>query len=182
MAEDDNASDADLFRQAMAGVTPLNEDDRVVPETPRPAPVPQQRDSDEARVLAELLDGDLDPAELETGEEITFLRPGVQHQVLRRLRRGHFPVQAELDLHGHTRPEAREALRAFIDDSRTRDHRCVRVIHGKGLRSRHRGPVLKQLVDRWLRQLDEVLAFASARPVDGGTGAVYVLLRSRRSG
>jgi len=171
---DDNA----LFREAMRDVHILRHDLATV-RPPKPSPRPRQLEADERRVVDELLAGDLDPGELETGDELAFVRPGVQRRVLRKLRRGQYPVQAELDLHGMTLPVARAALREFINACRTRELRCVRVIHGKGLRSRNRGPVLKGLVDRWLRQLDEVLVFASARPVDGGTGAVYVLLKAR---
>lgn len=175
---DQQDDESALFRAAVRGVRPLQHDGAAT-QPPRPKPIPRQREADESRVLDELLDGDLDPAELETGEELSFLRPGIQKRVLRKLRRGHYAVQAELDLHGQTRATARHELRAFINDCRRRDIRCVRIIHGKGRGSSNRGPVLKVLVDRWLRQLDEVLAFASASPTDGGTGAVYVLLRSR---
>jgi len=174
--DEDRDDDTSLFRAAMADVQRLDHD-QAPSQPPRPPPVPRQRERDEQQVMHELLDGPLDPSDVETGEELTFLRAGVQKRVLRRLRRGHYAVQAELDLHGLTKDAARAELRAFINDCRTRDLRCVRIIHGKGLRSHNRGPVLKTLVDRWLRQLDEVIAFASARPMDGGTGAVYVLFR-----
>lgn len=178
MGREDDNDDSALFRAAVEDVQPLRHN-RVAPQKPRPSPVPHQRHRDERRVMEELLDGPLEPDEVETGDELAFLRPGVQKRALRKLRRGHYSVQAELDLHGMTADIARQELRRFINDCRARDLRCLRIIHGKGLRSRNRGPVLKTLVDRWLRQLEEVLAFASARPVDGGTGAVYVLLRSR---
>lgn len=97
---------------------------------------------------------------------------------MRRLARGGFSVQAEIDLHGMTASEAHEALAGFVEDSRARGLTCIRVVHGKGRGSGARGPVLKLKVDRWLRQWSGVLAFVSARQVDGGTGAVYVLLRS----
>jgi DNA-nicking Smr family endonuclease len=101
----------------------------------------------------------------------------VCEDTLRKLRRGQYAVEAELDLHGLTRHVAHAALRQFLNDCVLRGLRCVRVIHGKGLRSGPSGPVLKEGVDHWLRKLDNVAAFASARPVDGGTGALYVLLR-----
>jgi DNA-nicking Smr family endonuclease len=104
-------------------------------------------------------------------------RPGLQRRILRRLRRGHYSLAAELDLHGMTVPVARVALQAFLQECRRRDLRCVRIIHGKGRRSSNEGPVLKVKVDRWLRQREDVLAFCSAQPADGGTGAIYVLLR-----
>lgn len=177
MSEDED-NDVDLFRQAMADVRRLRRTGVTIPDRPRPPPIPYQREADEAAVLRDLLDHEPDPLEAETGEELLFARPGVQRRVLRRLRRGHYGIQAEVDLHGMTVPVAREALREFLSECRIRKLRCVRVIHGKGNRSSNRGPVLKGKVDRWLRHWDEIIAFASARPVDGGTGAVYVLLRA----
>jgi DNA-nicking Smr family endonuclease len=115
--------------------------------------------------------------EVETGDELIYLRPGIGSGVLRKLRRGQFSVGAELDLHGKTVSEARDALALFLKESQTFGIRCVRIIHGKGLGSRHGRPVIKGKLDRWLRMRDEVIAFSSARPIDGGTGAVYVLLR-----
>jgi DNA-nicking Smr family endonuclease len=100
----------------------------------------------------------------------------VQTAILRKLRRGQYRVQAEIDLHGLTVREAKEALREFVADALQRHFRCVRIIHGKGLRSGHRGPVLKGAVSSVLRRIGPVLAYVSARPVDGGTGAIYVLL------
>jgi DNA-nicking Smr family endonuclease len=105
-----------------------------------------------------------------------FHRPQVQPAVLRRLRRGEYRVEREIDLHGLTATEARHALRTFLIEALERRVRCVRIIHGKGLRSGHRGPVLKSTVSGVLRRTGAVLAYVSARPVDGGTGAVYVLL------
>ncbi len=118
-----------------------------------------------------------EPADWETGEELSYCRAGVQQAVLRKLRRGRFRVSAELDLHGMTVPRAREALVAFLRDARREGLSCVRVIHGKGNGSRHKGPVIKLKVNQWLRQREEIVAFCSALPVDGGTGALYVLLR-----
>jgi DNA-nicking Smr family endonuclease len=109
---------------------------------------------------------------------VTFHRPGVRTQVVRRLRRGLIPVEAELDLHGLTQSAARDQLAQFLHASCDAGWRCVRIIHGKGYRSGARGPVLKTAVDSWLRRHTDVMAFTSARPIDGGTGAVYVLLRA----
>jgi len=108
---------------------------------------------------------------------LSFQRSGVRIQVMRRLKRGLIPVDDELDLHGLTQTAARDALADFIARARDSGQRCVRVIHGKGYRSGARGPVLKTAVNLWLRRLSDVVAFASARAIDGGTGAVYVLLR-----
>jgi DNA-nicking Smr family endonuclease len=110
---------------------------------------------------------------------LVFHRPTVQPAVLRKLRRGEYRMQREIDLHGLTVAEAKAALRQFLVAALEQQVRCVRIIHGKGLRSGHRGPVLKTAVNAVLRRSDAVLAYVSARPVDGGTGAVYVLLAPR---
>lgn len=164
------------FREAVGPVRPVR-NDRVVVERPRPRPVPRKREEDERAVVDELLSHPWDPAALETGEELLHARPGIQHRVLRRLRRGQYSVGAELDLHHMNAEAAQSALADFIDESRGRLLTCVKVIHGKGLRSRAGGPVLKRLVSHWLRRHPAVMAFASARANDGGTGAVYVLLK-----
>ena len=109
---------------------------------------------------------------------LSFRRPGVRIQVLRRLRRGLFPIEDQLDLHGLTQTAARDYLVEFIAQNRNAGHRCVRIIHGKGYRSGARGPILKIAVNSWLKQHGDVMAFTSARSIDGGTGAVYVLLRA----
>jgi len=120
------------------------------------------------------------PAELGAagGEVLSFRRPGVRTQVVRRLRRGLIPIDDELDLHGLSQTEARAQLSEFLERSRAAGRRCVRIIHGKGYRSGARGPVLKMAVDLWLRRHLDVMAFTSARAIDGGTGAVYALLRA----
>ena len=174
LEEDERA----LFRAAVADVSPLDAD--TVALTPPPPPShPAKRIADEEQVLQDMLSDPDDPALVETGEELLFARPGLQHGIMRKLRRGQYAIGAELDLHGMTTAEARLALAAFLLHCRERDIRCVRVIHGKGNRSAQCRPVLKGKVNHWLRQRDEVLAFCSARPVDGGTGAVYVLLKRR---
>lgn len=174
----DQADDErELFRRAMADVRPLRQNRVALRPPPPPADARQSR-LDARQVMRELLSHELEPDQLETGEELLFAREGVQKRVLRKLRRGHYPPQQELDLHGMTVPVAHHALRVFLTECRHHRYRCVRIIHGKGNRSSNRGPVLKGKVDRWLRQWDEVIAFTSARPVDGGTGAVYVLLRA----
>jgi DNA-nicking Smr family endonuclease len=131
-------------------------------------------------VLRESLVVPTDPADLDTGEHLSFRRAHVREEVLRRLKRGQFAIEAEIDLHGLGRHAAHEALRQFLNDCIVRGVHCVRVVHGKGLRSGPGGPVLKHVVDHWLRKIENVVAFASTRPVDGGTGAVYVLLGAPR--
>lgn len=168
--------DVHLFQEVVGDVCPLPQD-KVPLRPPAPPPAALQRKRDEAQVLVDMLSDNHDPAELETGEELLHWRPGLQHSVLRRLRRGQIPVEAEFDLHGMTAAVARAALTEFLRECRIHAVRCVRVIHGKGRGSRNRQPVLKAKLNHWLRQRDEVLAFCTARPVDGGTGAVYVLLK-----
>jgi DNA-nicking Smr family endonuclease len=174
MAKDDKPEPS--FRDAVAGARPLKQD-RVTPHRRKRKPVPAQRQRQEREVIASLLSDDFEPADLETGEELHFSRPGLQHGVLRKLRRGHYVVEAELDLHGNTVPEARERVAAFLRQARLAGRRCVRIIHGKGKGAAGKLPILKGKVNHWLRQKDEVMAFASCMPRDGGTGAVYVLLR-----
>jgi DNA-nicking Smr family endonuclease len=173
-----NPDEQKLFRQQIGHVKRLQHD-RVEPARPSPAPIPYSTHADERQVLKDMVSDYFEPAEVETGEELQYCREGLQHAVLRKLRRGYFRVSAVLDLHGMTVETARQALVTFLHDARRDNLTCVRIIHGKGNRSRHKGPVLKHKVNQWLRQREEILAFCSARPVDGGTGAVYVLLRRR---
>lgn len=145
----------------------------------KPAPPAKARfaRADEERVLEEALAVPYGDIGLESGEETPYRAPGVPERVLRDLRRGRYRVQGEVDLHGLRAEEARRELRRFLAAARDRDLRCVRIVHGKGLRSGPAGPVIKTSVHRWLRKWDQVLAFCAAPARDGGTGAVYVLLR-----
>lgn len=165
-----------LFHNAIKGARRLKQDKR--PPCQRTLSTrPRQRLMDEQQVLQDMFSDEWHPGEMETGEELLFVRNGIQHTVMRKLRRGQYSIGAELDLHGMTVREARQALSEFL---RTTRHRCVRIIHGKGHGSYQKQPVLKGKVNNWLTQRNEVLAFCSALPVDGGTGALYVLLKSRR--
>ena len=177
----DDISDEErrLFREAVDGVKPLRHEQRDPAQDPRRPPRADQRAADDAEARAALASGALDDPEADLAEELFHARPGLQRRVLRRLRRGQFAIQAELDLHGMTRPEARVALDTFLRECRDRGAGCVRIIHGKGRRSSNEGPILKPAVAGWLRRRAEVLAFCSARPVDGGGGALYVLLSGR---
>jgi len=169
--------DAEFFRRHVADARPLDRDLRA-PDYRRPPPARARfRREDERAVLRESLEADVDEIETAAGESLSFRRPAIGRRTLRKLARGSFSVQAEIDLHGFTVPEAKAALRAFINDAVERGHTCVRVIHGKGLGSGQRGPVLKSKVNHWLRRWHEVLAFISTRQVHGGTGAINVLLR-----
>jgi DNA-nicking Smr family endonuclease len=178
--------DAELLREALEGVAPLPHPGKVVHQTPKPAPVPVQRIADEAQVLADSLSDDslsddsvLDTS-LESGDELVFLRNGLSTQILRKLRRGHWAVQDHIDLHGLRSDAARELLIAFLKEALNDGFRCVRVVHGKGHRSRHQNPVLKKKMAGWLGQRDEVLAYCQAPQADGGSGALVILLKARR--
>ena len=166
-----------VFRKAVADTRPLPS--RPLRRGPKPKPRARFARAAEVEVLEASLTGLPDPDEPLLGEGLYYAKPGVQQAVLRKLRRGHFSVGAELDLHGLGSEDARQALAEFLQEVRGQRTRCVRIIHGKGYRSGPRGPILKQKLNDWLRQRNEVMAFCSARPVDGGTGAVYVLLNSR---
>lgn len=168
--------DAHLFREAVRDVKPLAHEAPAPKPARRPPPRARFTREDRHAVLQESLCTDVDDPELASGEELVFAREGVQSGILRKLRRGQYRVQDEIDLHGLTVAEAKEALRAFLANALKLHIRCVRIIHGKGLRSGHRGPVLKGAVSSVLRRVGPVLAYVSARQVDGGTGAVYVLL------
>lgn len=173
--------DARLFREAVRDVKPLRTDRDAATPRKRPARARFTR-MERFAVLDESLHGELDGDPMvASGEELSFRRPGVADSVVRRLRRGEYRVGGELDLHGLTVAQAKQALRGFLTAAIARHAGCVRIIHGKGLRSGNRGPVLKSVVSGVLRRTSAVVAFVSARPVDGGTGAVYVLLSPSRS-
>ena len=178
--DDDPANDDDesrLFQEAVRGVRPLRQH-RAAPASPRILPRARFTRADRAAVLEESLVVDGVGVELAGGDELVFRRPQVQPAVLRRLSRGEYRVQREIDLHGLTVAQGKAALREFLIEAIDHHVRCVRIIHGKGLRSGHRGPVLKAAVSAVLRRTGAVLAYTSARRVDGGTGALYVLLAS----
>jgi len=170
--------DHDLFVQSIGSVRPIRQLAVENDSRPRPPPEPMQSRLDEARVPGELIDSDIDPALMEVGEELSYLKDGHSPLLLRKLKRGQFSVADEIDLHQMTQAVAREAIAQFLAESRRERRLCVKIIHGKGLRSRNEGPVLKRLVDGLLRRRSDVLAFASAKANQGGTGAVIVLLAS----
>lgn len=178
-------ADRDIaIADAFADVTPLPARNAVARSGERPAPIPRQRIEDERDALELSKYGaEPSPQSWDIGQELeaaqTFLRTGLGTDVLAKLRRGHWAVQREIDLHGLVADEARDALADFLADTRSRGVRCVRVIHGKGLTSPNREPVLKGKVRRWLSQWDEVLAYCEAPRHAGGGGAVVVLLRGR---
>lgn len=173
---DNDEDDRHLFRQAMTGTRRLKHD-KVAPVRRKLKPFPQQRYHDEQQVLLESMASLGDMADIEVGDELLFSRNGVQNSVMRKLRRGQYRIEAELDLHRLTATQALSELQNFIAQSRRRHLRCIRIIHGKGLGSKNQRPVLKGHVNQWLRQWNDILAFCSARQCDGGSGATYVLLR-----
>ena len=168
--------DALLWQQAVAGVQALPPSDRVLPVPLRPPP--RRHRADAALALGPALSDELDLSRLLQPEaEPSFRRNGISHDILRKLRRGHWRVQAELDLHGLRSDQARAALAGFIAESQALGLRYLRVVHGKGLSTPDREPVLPRKVQVWLVQIDAVLAFCQARPADGGSGALLLLLR-----
>ncbi len=177
LGEDDRA----LFRAAVADARPLAPHGRIEPPRYRPAAIPNQFLRDEREALRDSLSDAIDvDSLLETDAALSFRRHGIPPDTVRRLRRGRWVIQSEIDLHGLRSDEARVAIQQFIHAARAHDRRCVRVIHGKGLSSPGREPVLKRKVLGWLMQMDDVLAFCQARPCDGGAGALVVLLRAAR--
>jgi DNA-nicking Smr family endonuclease len=188
------AEDAHVFRNAVRDVKPLSHPapPAGLAKTPsrarRRKPPAVHENLDDAMPLVypgQIIAGAAEAgvveggaAAISGGDTLSFQRAGVQTQVLRRLRRGLFPIEAELDLHGLTQTAARDQLARFLTQNRDAGYRCVRIIHGKGYRSGARGPILKIAVDLWLRRHLDVMAFTSARAIDGGTGALYVLLRA----
>lgn len=177
-AEREAAADAELFRREIGDVAPIKAPPRAVHGRTPPPALPLQTKRDEQAVLNEAISDEFDPEVLlDADDTLFYCRPGISLEVVRKLRRGHWIVQAQLDLHGMRRDEAREALAEFIREAVKRGLRCVRVIHGKGLGSVGKEPVLKGKVRAWLVQKAQVIAFCQARPHDGGAGAVLVLLQ-----
>lgn len=180
MAHNDSVSDEDdkaLFHTAMCDVAPLPAPDRL-PQSRAKASVPRKPRHIDETALADNLSDHI-AIELETGDVWSFIRPGMSAQTLRRLRRGYWKIDETLDLHGFTRDEARQELTLFLENCLRDRYRCIRIVHGKGLGSKDREPVLKTRVGNWLIQCADVLAFCQARPADGGGGALLVLLRSK---
>ncbi len=168
------------FSDLLLDVKPLHSDhsNRIEDSTPKPSPLPQETVKDHDRVLQESLNTNLELEDMQPGDSLSFRSSRIRKNTFRKLKKGQFSIGAELDLHGMTTIEATLALTDFIKASREKNIRCVQIIHGKGHGSSNQGPKLKPLVNQWLQKREEILAFCSARPVDGGTGAVYVLLKS----
>lgn len=172
--------EANLFRHSIGMVAPLRTIDKALHVPPLPEPIARQHLADEQAALAQSLSDEFSiDTLLETDEGLSYARTGIGQETVRKLRRGHWVTQSQLDLHGMRTEEAREALADFLRSAGRRGLRCVRVIHGKGLGSVNREPVLKKKVRNWLVQKEEVLAFCQARAADGGAGAVMVLLKAQ---
>jgi DNA-nicking Smr family endonuclease len=171
--------EADLFRRSIGNVAPLAPADKLVVIPPRPLPIAHQHLADEQAALRESLSDEFSVETLlDTDAALSFARNVIGPDIVRKLRRGHWVIQSQLDLHGLRTDEAREALGQFLRNAVKRGLRCVRVIHGKGLGSVNKEPVLKNKVRNWLAQKDEVIAFCQARAADGGSGALVVLLKA----
>ena len=181
-AEQQARIEADIFRKSIGAVAPLPPIDKVIIEAPRPLPIARQHLADERAALAESLSDDFSiDTLLDTDAALSFARNGIGSDTLRKLRRGHWVIQSQLDLHGLRTDEAREALAEYLRVAMRRGQRCVRIIHGKGLGSINKEPVLKNKVRNWLVQKEEVLAFCQAKASDGGSGALVVLLKAQSS-
>jgi DNA-nicking Smr family endonuclease len=176
-AEKKHAAEKDLFARAIGATAPLKRKASVTLAPAPPAPIPVQHQRDEAQALREAISDDFDVSTLlDADDAMSFRRPGIGTDVTRKLRAGGWSIQRQLDLHGLRSDAAREALGAFIRSAHKQGLRCVRVVHGKGLGSPGKQPVLKTKAQRWLIQKKEVLAFVQARPAEGGAGALLVLL------
>ncbi|MCB1985739.1 MAG: Smr/MutS family protein [Burkholderiales bacterium] len=173
--------DKALFRAAMQDVAPITASDKTILKPLKPEPVPRRKSTCE-----QFCEFDTDTSEftleIEAGDGWSFIRPGVSRQTLRRLKRGYWPIQDSLDLHGFTQEAAKRQMEAFLNGAQKRNFRCVQIIHGKGLSSKDRTPVIKNNIGNWLAQHQIVLAFCQAGPENGGGGAVMVLLKAQRLG
>ena len=177
---DDNDDTTDnVFEKAMSDVRPLTYETRISPATTKPAPRPLRHKMDESHAAQNLMSDPvvLSDSGIEANQELVFTRSGLQQKTLKKLRRGEYAIEAELDLHGQKVDEARSQIAEFLTICTQNGYRCVRIIHGKGLSSANKQPILKAHVNHWLRQREEVLAFCSCRPADGGTGAIYLLIK-----
>lgn len=175
--------DQQFFREEVSDVRPLKSDKRIETVKKQHSPQPQHNQpllNTENQTDIEMMSDPVDLRELDVEDFLFFARSGIQQKVQRRLRRGELPIEDELDLHGYTVIEAKVALQDFIKECKRQHKRYVRIIHGKGYRSDQKIPILKTHVAHWLPQHPDVLAYSSARPADGGTGALYIILKAVR--
>ena len=175
-------AERNLFMRAVGKVAPIANQERVWSPPQRPSTRPLQQDLDDEAVMHESMSDDFDISTLlDADDQLSFRRPGIGTDITRKLRKGEWSIQGQIDLHGLRSDEARNAMGQFIRDAKRMGWRCVRVVHGKGLGSPGKEPVLKSKVQRWLVQKNEVLAFVQAKPSDGGGGALLVLLGPSQS-
>lgn len=172
-SDDDSSNEMDLFSQAMGDVTPITTDKANIKK--KPAPIKKREQVSQQSIKDTLSDDFIPPCE----DFLEFMRPGVQKSYLKQIRNGKLEIQDHIDLHGYRRDDARKTLLGFLDHAQQRSYKLVRIVHGKGYHSDDSQPVLKAMVNKWLQNIPDVLAFVSAMPKDGGTGAVYVLLKKR---
>jgi len=176
-AEKRAEAERNLFTRAVGKVAPISQPERVWSPPQRPLPRPIQQDLGDEAVMHESMSDEFDITTLlDADDQLSFRRSGIGTDVTRKLRKGEWSIQGQIDLHGLRSDEARNAIGQFIRDAKRMGWRCVRVVHGKGLGSPGKEPVLKSKVQRWLVQKNEVLAFVQAKPSDGGGGALLVLL------
>ena len=175
-------AERNLFTRAVGKVAPIANQERVWSPPQRPSTRPLQQDLDDEAVMHESMSDEFDISTLlDVDDQLSFRRLGIGTDVTRKLRKGEWSIQGQIDLHGLRSDEARNAMGQFIRDAKRMGWRCVRVVHGKGLGSPGKEPVLKSKVQRWLVQKNEVLAFVQAKPSDGGGGALLVLLGPSQS-
>jgi DNA-nicking Smr family endonuclease len=181
-AEKRTEAERNLFTRAVGKVAPIANQERVWSPPQRPSTRPLQQDLDNEAVMHESMSDDFDISTLlDADDQLSFRRPGIGTDITRKLRKGEWSIQGQIDLHGLRSDEARNAMGQFIRDAKRMGWRCVRVVHGKGLGSPGKEPVLKSKVQRWLVQKNEVLAFVQAKPSDGGGGALLVLMGPSQS-
>jgi len=162
-----------LFSEAMQGVKTLNSDKASLKQ--KPTAIKKRPPATEQNIADTLSDEFIDDCE----DFLEFMRPGIQKSYLKQIRNGKIVVEDHLDLHGYRRDDARKLLLAFLDNAQQQSYKLVHIVHGKGYNSSDKQPVLKAMVNKWLQSIPQVLAFVSTIPADGGTGAVYVLLKIR---
>lgn len=165
--------DENLFSKAMQGVNQLSSNKASLKQ--KPAAIKKRPQVSEQNIVDTLSDEFIPECE----DFLEFMRPGIQKSYLKQIRNGKIEVEDHLDLHGYRRDDARKTLLNFLDHAQQQSYKLVRIVHGKGYHSDDSQPVLKAMVNKWLQSIPEVLAFVSATPRDGGTGAVYILLKKR---
>ncbi len=165
-----------VFQDAMKGVERIHHD-RVLHDTPKPRAIPLKTTNDKQQDVRDFISDEYEPVNVLAGDVLSYRVAGVQKKVFRKLRAGHYRITDELDLHGMNAKQAKEALLGYLHSVEQLESSCIRIIHGKGNRSENKSSVLKRKVDHWLQLHGRVLAYHSTLPKDGGTGAVYVLLK-----